>query len=241
MRPLPYAIRVGHVVSHRVHNARIKRLATTRGRVAHAFLLLVLTVPLHVVWGQESKTLRHALFGDVAVELRSPSSGTLGIGVADARHAVTLDVRATDARRWSDSVMGLIRQSAAVANARRVRQAHTKRKSASAATSSLPDESGDVQKRERAILEEPGVGSGSLLLSRIDSAGTSSWLLYASDADLVEIRQLLDADEARTLARIIRSAALSAAPAPIRSTKRKGRIKRPVPKSGGSAVPRRPS
>lgn len=65
----------------------------------------------------------------------------------------------------------------------------------------------DRVQRARVVLEEPGLGTGSLVLSRVDSAGTRQFLLYADDAQLKAIRQPMELDEARTLVRQVRRAA----------------------------------
>jgi hypothetical protein len=67
------------------------------------------------------------------------------------------------------------------------------------------------------VLEEPGVGAGSLVLSRVDSAGTRTFLLFADDSELDPIRQALTLAEARTLVRLVQRAA---APIPARRPRR---------------------
>lgn len=140
------------------------------------------------------------LFGDLALILRPAGDGTIGIGVAGAARTLTLTVRATDARRWADSATKLL-----VPAPRRARRAK------------VPN---DTVQRARVVLEEPGVGTASLVLSRIDSGGTRQFLLYADDAELVGIRQSLEADEVRTLVRLMRRAAGPAAKATSRRRRR---------------------
>lgn len=128
-----------------------------------------------------------SFFGDVAIILRPASDGTIGIGVAGASRTLTLTVRATDARRWADSATRLL-----VPPPRRSRRARV---------------ANDSVQRARVVLEEPGVGTGALVLSRIDSAGIRQFLLFADDAELKPVRQPLEAEEARTFVRQLRRAA----------------------------------
>lgn len=248
VRPLPFAISMGHTVFHPLRTARIKRSCSRGGRVVRRIVISLLILWGRELWAQENGVARRALFGDVALEIRIPDRGALAIGVADARKAITLDVRATDARRWSDAVAKLIASAAR----ERARAARTKRASAKPkATKPLPDSARAVSvsgaSSDRVVLEEPGVGAGSLLLARADSDDVARWLLYASDADLKEIRQLLDDDEARTLVKIVRRAAVAAAPAPLKKGKKKKaasaiskKAPTPTPSARGSA-PRRPA
>jgi hypothetical protein len=70
-----------------------------------------------------------------------------------------------------------------------------------------PKDSVPSVQRARALLEEPGVGAGSFVLTRVDSAGTRSFLLFIDDAELDPLRQLLEPSEASTLVRLVRKAA----------------------------------
>lgn len=152
-------------------------------RVLGAAVLLVAPA----LGAQAARPPIRSFFGDVAIVLRPASEGTIGIGVAGAARTLTLTVRTTDARRWADSATKLLAPPA-----RRSRRAR------------VPNDS--VQ-RVRVVLEEPGVGTASLILSRIDSAGTRQFLLFADDAELKGVRQALDVEEARTLVRQMRRAA----------------------------------
>lgn len=66
-------------------------------------------------------------------------------------------------------------------------------------------------------------------------------MLYSADGELAEVRQELEAGEARVLASIIRRAAIVSAPPPLRKPRRgtarppaakKAPAKKPVPTSG---------
>lgn len=248
VRPLPYAISVRHAVAVPRFSSRIKRLYGVRGRegvggkIRASLLFAALVLCGYSLPAQGAARARRTLFGDVAVELRSPDRGTLSIGVADARNSLTLDVRATDARRWSETATRLID---AVARAERVRAQRTraaertknsKKKASAGENTPVADARTDTTSRERAMLEEPGIGAGSLVLSRADSAGVTRWLLFASDAELTQVRQLLEPDEARTLARIVRAAAIAAAPAPMRA-RQKRKASAPKPKASPGRAP----
>lgn len=136
-----------------------------------------------------ARVLARTLVGDVAVELRSTMPGGLSIGAAGASSVVTIDVRATDARRWADSAAKLLLP----VRARRARGA-------------------PLVTRSRALLEEPGAGGGALDFSRTDSAGQRRYVLFVGDAALEAVRQEVTPQEARTLVRTIRRAAVAALP-----------------------------
>jgi hypothetical protein len=142
-----------------------------------------------------------SLIGELAVEIRLAGPGSLSIGAADPHQSIMLDVRASDARRWADS-------------ARRLLSSPVRRAKNAATRDSAP------AIRYRAILEEPGIGPGSLILSRVDSAGKATFTIFAADSDLVEVRQALDPSEAAMLVRLVRRAAVRAMPPPRRATPR---------------------
>lgn len=127
------------------------------------------------------------LIGDMGLILRTDRPGTLRIGVAGANRSLSLSVRSTDARRWADSAAKLV-----VPLSKREKRA-----------SSSPR---DTAVRRRAVLEEPGVGAGTFVLLRIDSAATRHFLLFVDDATLAGIRQPLEPEEATLLIRLIRRA-----------------------------------
>ncbi len=174
----------------------------------------------HTAGGQGTSTaIARTLFGDVALELRSERTGTLLIGAAGPTNTLTLDVRATDARRWADSASRLL-------SGRRNRALRAGAKS------------GAIVVRARAVLEEPGVGAGSLVLARSDSAGARTWLLFISGADFDGVRQSLDAAEAATLIKLLRRAAVIAShPAGAIVSSRSG-ANGTKPKSKASLKPR---
>lgn len=161
-----------------------------------ALLILAGAVRLEAQAAQEARPPIRALFGDVAVILRPAADGTIGIGISGAERTLTLSVRVSDARRWADSATRLV-----VALPRRADR--TRRPN-------------DSVQRARVVLEEPGVGTGSLVLSRIDSAGTRTFLLYADDAELAGIRQPMELAEARTFVRQVRRAATPLARRPAK-------------------------
>lgn len=164
------------------------------------------------------------LVGDVALILRPEVDGALAVGVAGPTRALTLTVRASDARRWADSAarLAVALPRAAASRARAAAKAPTGGKGGAgtkgggtaAAGAVAPN---DSVRRARVVLEEPGVGAGSLVLSRADSAGTRTFLLFADDAELDPIRQELTLAEARTLVRLVQRAA---APIPARRPRR---------------------
>lgn len=170
----------------RVRHAVYLLPALCQWRLVHLVVAVLLVVP-DSLGAQVARSPIRSFLGDVAVELRPAPDGTILIGVAGAPRTLVLTVRATDARRWADSAAKLL-----VPPPRRPRRTR------------IPNDS--VQ-RARVVLEEPGVGTASLVLSRLDSAGIRQFLLYADDAELKGIRQPLEAGEARTLVRLVRRAA----------------------------------
>lgn len=162
-------------------------------------------------FGQErSSTVTRALIGEIALELRSTGNGSLLIGVSGPTKTVALDVRATDVVRWADSAARLVP----------VRRAAVVRKPLATSASVV---------LARALLEEPGVGAGSLILIRTDSAGARTWMLFASDAEFDGVRQPLESEEVVTTIRLMRRAAMAAAPAP--KSKSPQRKRRTLPKN----------
>ncbi len=180
---------------------------------------------------QRPKPVR-TLIGDVALILRTDRPGTLRIGVAGESRSLSLSVRATDARRWADSASKLLSPASAAASpgVRRARRP----------TPPL---------RQRAVLEEPGVGAGTFVLLRIDSASTRNFLLFVDDATLQGIRQPLEPDEAKLLVRLVRGAAApprAAQPQKEGAAEQRRREAPPLPRgrpgrpsAGSSATPTR--
>ena len=216
-------------------------VAATAISFGGSWLMIPRTLDAQVAASPGRAPARHALFGDLAIELRSSTPGELAIGAAGVQHALTLDVRASDARRWADSaarILALPRASRRRTAARGARAKGTSK--------GMPDASVPTPRRWRAVLEEPGMGQGSLVLVRVDSAGASRLLVYAADAELTELRQELEPDEARTFVAIVRRAAVAALPPP---PKRRGKAKgaparRPPstsPATSGGSAPRKPA
>lgn len=151
------------------------------------------------------------LLGDVALILRAEGPASLRIGVAGAARSMTLLVLTRDARRWADSASVLL----APQRSPSVRATRTAR---------------DGVQRSRVILEEPGVGAGSFMLTRVDSAGIRRFLLFADDSALSGIRQPLEIEEAKLLVRLVRRAATPSRPP--RPPARKGTTRRGTTRRG---------
>lgn len=189
------------------------------------------------------------LLGDLALVFRNQGDGTLAIGVAGATRSVLLRVRVSDARRWADTVTRLLaappppgRRRGPGATARpggddagTARPAGGRRGVRRPPSPAAPNDTPAVA-RARALLEEPGVGAGTMGLTRLDSAGTRRWLLFVDDAELSPLRATLDREEATTLARLVRRAATPPAPRPA------AKPRRGAPPAGATASrpPRRP-
>jgi hypothetical protein len=147
------------------------------------------------------RVIARTLLGTLAVEVRASPIVGVRVGVADSSGVVLVQVRGTDARRWADSASRML--------ARR------------------PGATGSW----RAVLEEPGMGSGALILTRLDSARVVRLALFASDNPPGGSRTGLTASEARTLVSIVRRAAAQAAPPRARP-----RRKPSSPSLGGHAT-----
>ncbi len=164
----------------------------------------------------ERKPVR-TLIGDLALMLRTDRPELLRIGVAGASRSLTMGVRTTDARRWADSATLLLAPSRRRPATRRARSA-------------------DTVERRRAVLDEPGVGAGTFVFLRMDSAGTRSFMLFVDDAALDGIRQRLDPEEAKLLIGLVRRAAtpLRARPAAPKKGVKKGGTGKGAPRTGGA-------
>ncbi|HNV74944.1 MAG TPA: hypothetical protein PKH96_09735 [Gemmatimonadaceae bacterium] len=167
------------------------------------------------------------LMGDIALVMRLDGEGTLALGAAGARRTLSLSVRASDARRWADSAARLL-----------VPPPRPRRGRGTTPKDSVPS----VQ-RARALLEEPGVGAGSFVLTRVDSAGTRSFLLFIDDAELDPLRQLLEPSEASTLVRLVRKAATPSKAVrakPSKAAKKTAKAKSPAATKPGAGATARP-
>lgn len=162
--------------------------------------LFTIGTPDHSPPQAKEPTVIRTLLGDVALELRTTGDGTLSIGAAGVLRSLALDVRATDARRWADSAARLLEPY-------RRRTGRSRR--------AAPDEIVHA----RVVLEEPGIGAGSFVLARVDSAATRSWVLFASDAEYDGVRQPLESEDASTLIKLVKRAALAAMPRSARPRK----------------------
>ena len=194
-----------------------RRLVASRGAARRRAILLAtigaLAALAHPAVGSAQRVAPpvRSLLGDVAVILRPGVDGALAVGIAGPARALTLTVRASDARRWADSASRLVVALPRAPTAR-PRAATGGRKGTAARPA--PNDSAT---RARVVLEEPGIGAGSLVLSRVDSAGTRTFLLFADDAELTPIRQVLTLADARTLVRLVQRAA---APLPAHRPRR---------------------
>ena len=189
------------------------------------------------------------LLGDVALVVRDQGDGTLAIGAAGAARSVLLRVRTSDARRWADSVTRLL--AAPLPGARR--RLATRPGKGKAPAGEPNDTTSAV--RARALLEEPGVGAGTLAITRLDSAGSRRWLLFIDDAELSPLRATLERDETTTLARLMRRAATPAVRRPAATPRRpaakpkgdsakgapaKGKAAKNAPAKGAATAPQAP-
>ncbi|MCC6927982.1 MAG: hypothetical protein IT359_03215 [Gemmatimonadaceae bacterium] len=195
-----------------------------------AILLALSRVALgqEVPSGATGGTPIRTLVGDVALVVRDQGDGTLAIGAAGAARSVLLRVRTSDARRWADSALRLLAAPIPRAGRRALARAGKR----AAPTPEPNDTTASV--RARAVLEEPGVGAGTLDLTRLDSAGSRRWILFIDDAELSPLRSALERDEARALARLVRRASSPPARGPA------AKQRRPSAAANGASAPRVP-
>ena len=130
----------------------------------------------------------NAVVGDLAVRLVRQPDGAVAVGLADSLASVSFVVRPTDLRRWTDTLARLVARPPATA--RRGRPARD-----------LP-----------VAVDEPGLGAGTLVVTRRDSAGRAWFRLFAADAALVPVRGVLSAREVRALVALVRRALPPAPP-----------------------------
>lgn len=177
-------------------------------------MLAALASPAGVLPAQQPARY-HGLFGEVAVEIRPSAGEGLQIGVAAERGTVEIRALARDARRWADSTDRLLRL--------RAPRPHARSKRAKATLSPV--------RRLRAILEEPGIGGGSMVVARVDSAGATAWTFFMADTELERVSQTLPPGDVRALVSLIRRAAHAADPPRPRPRPQRG--KSPTRTSGG--------
>lgn len=136
---------------------------------------------------QQARALWRSMIADLLVEFRrSATPAALSIGLADSARAVSMSVRGTDASRFADSLLRIL--------SRRT----------------------PPKAPFRLTLEEPGLGSGSLQVSRREvPAGERPALpytLFASDDAITGVSAALPVADLRLFATRLRAAARAVAP-----------------------------
>ncbi len=126
------------------------------------------------------RVLLRQLYNDLAVEVITADAGGLRLAAADSASSIALSLLARDLVRWADS-------------ASRVLAARPRR--------------GQSTTHLRAAIEEPGVKSGSLTLSRDLGTEGNPIVLFVADGDLNNVQTALDAAQARALVGALRHAA----------------------------------
>lgn len=146
------------------------------------------TLPLGAAaQGASERVIWRALLGNTAFDIRARIPGTVRVGVADDAGPMTLEFNAADARRLADSTLRLL-------GTRRQRS------------------------REWSVrVEEPGSRAGVVSLSYTPAAdSTRPYRFFASDDAVRQVRESLNASEARMLMQRLRAAAAAATPRPPR-------------------------
>jgi hypothetical protein len=180
-----------------IGGGRISRFAPL-GLCLQLYVFAAVLAPIESITGAQttptSPSASRLMVGDAAIEIRDAPDAQLRVAVADSDKVLVITVLARDARRWGDSVSKILR---AKAPSRR------------------------VPKEWTAILEEPGLQSGSMSVTRRDGQAGTQWSLYVANRDFDEIRIGMDAGEVRGLvAAIRRRAAAASPPKPSRARKR---------------------
>jgi hypothetical protein len=150
-------------------------------------------------------TTGRLLFGEVAFEIRTTSDLMVRVGAADRARTITLLFLARDVKRWSDSASRLL-------------TAGPRRASLGAVKST-------------ATLDEPGIESGALTLTRTREGKEERWSLYVADRDFEGVRASIERDDVRALIGQLRRAAASVLPQPKKPVRRPPIVKpqRPAP------------
>lgn len=138
---------------------------------------------------QPTRALWRSLVGDLLVEFRRSSTpATLSIALADSAKAVSMSIRATDARRFADSILVLTGRRA------------------------LP------KMALRLSLEEPGLGSGALRVTRRTvpkgEKPARPYTVFGSDDALTGVSAPVTVAELKLFATRLRAAARAVTPPP---------------------------
>ena len=161
-----------------------------------AVTLVIAPSPSAALAQGEEPTIARTMVSDLAVEVRLTDDSRLRVGAGDGEHAITLTVMPNDARRWIDAVTRLA--------ALKPRKA-------------LPDT------QWSAALEEPGIESGTLTVTRRLRSGVSSWSLLLASKDFEQIRRSLELDEVKALAGAVRRGVDRLAPPSAKPKKKRQR------------------
>ena len=114
------------------------------------------------------------------------------VGAADSSRSVALILRAEDVRRWADSATRVL-------------------------TAKL--RAGELSGRWQAAVEEPGVRSGSMMISRTIDGRDTVIAFFLADDSLMSVRRVVDRDEAEALVGALKRAATRMLPPPKRPAK----------------------
>ena len=149
-------------------------------------VLCLTTLPVAAIaQGASERVIWRSLLGSTAIDLRAQIPGIVRIGLADDAGPMTLEFRASDARRLADSAAKLL------AVRRRRPRAWSVR------------------------MEESGEGTGLVSLSFTpDRDPERPYLFFASDDAVRQVREPLTAAEARLIVQRLRTAATTATPRP---------------------------
>ncbi|MGQ0767438.1 MAG: hypothetical protein ACT4OZ_17445 [Gemmatimonadota bacterium] len=131
------------------------------------------------------KLIARTLLGETALEVRT-GTGLVRLAIGGASATIVLNLRASDARMFADSL------SRALAVRRRVRRTAW-----------------------NVNIEERGTASGSMSVSLRIAGRDSTMTLFAADETLASIRQVLTPGEALVLSRHLRAASAAATVLPV--------------------------
>ena len=163
--------------------------------------------------GKPDALLRQ-LYGDLAIEVRSAGGGGMYVGAADSSKSVAVVLRAADVRKWADS-------------ATRVLNARLRGK--------------ELSGRWQATVEEPGVRSGSMMISRTIDGRDTVIAIFLADDSLLSVRKVVDIDDAEAFVGAMKRAAsrVVAQQKPVAKPPAKPPPKPPAPPIEALAIVRR--
>jgi hypothetical protein len=120
------------------------------------------------------------LYNDLALEISPTDGGAVRFGAADATRAVVVTLLPRDVLRWADSAQKML--------SARLRR-------------------GQKTGHWRSVAEEPGVRSGTMVLSRNIAAADTTLTIFFADGEFNSVETTIDLPQARAFVGAVRRAA----------------------------------